>query len=104
MSRKRHPKRVTAWSRGWALTLCLANSKETLTRGFSPAAGPAQGALAKGKAPFSPLKTVREPLERAAHLRSDHQGALGDPARATSGGETSVTPCLAWSPRANDRT
>lgn len=84
MSRKRYPNRVTAWSGGWALTLCLANSKETLAWGFLPVTGPAQGALAKGRGSLCPLEAVREPLGRAAQLHSDHQGALGDPARATS--------------------
>lgn len=49
------------------------------------------------------LRAAAEPLGRAAHLHSDHQGALGDPVREASGGETSVTPGLARSPRIDNK-
>lgn len=63
-----------------------------------------RGPLSREEAPFVHLRAVREPLGRAALFHSDHQGALGDPARAAPGGEPSVTPGRACSPRANERT
>lgn len=60
--------------------------------------------LPREEVPFVHMRAVREHLGRAAHLHSDHQGAQGGPGRAVSGGEPSVTPGLACSPRADDRT
>lgn len=62
---------------GLDLNLMSGGWQENLTQGPLPATGPRE------EAPFVYLRAKREPLGRAAHIHSDHQGAEGNPPRAS---------------------